>query len=164
MHLDQPVTSRSIPAGGYNSAPRGMAPPLPARVPPPVRISNNQQRAYDQVQHQSYPDSTTYRGAEGYGGYRDVTHHYDEDEEGEAVGGFQGEEDHGEGEEEEEDEEAQEQEPEPEYEQEGYYHGGEPVEYEEQGYNAHNAHSYGGYGAGQMVEEGEGEYDGGYRY
>jgi len=140
-----------------------MAPPLPARAPPPVRISNNQQRPYDQVQHQSYPDGTTYHGAEDYGGYRDVTHHYDEDDE-QVEGGFHGEEDHGE--EEGEDEEAQEHEQELEDEQEHDYHGGEPVEYdeEEQGYNAHNAHHYGGYEAGQMVEEGEEEYDGGYGY
>jgi len=163
---NQPATNRSIPAGDYNSAPRGMAPPLPARAPP-VRISNNQQRPYDQVQHESYADSTTYRGAGDYGDHRDVTHHYDE-EEGEAVGGFHGEEDHGEGEG--EDEEPQEQEPEPEDEQEEDYHGSEPVEYdgEEQGYNAHQAHNYGGYEADQMDEEGEGEgedeYDGGYSY
>ena len=143
-----------------------MAPPLPARAPP-VRISNNQQRSYDQVQHQSYPDSTTYHGA-GHGGYRDVTHHYDE-EEGEAVGGFHGEEDHGEGEGEDENEDAQEQEPEPEYEQEEGYHGAEPVEYaeEEYGYNAHHAHNYGGYEADQVDEEdeeGEDEYGGGYGY
>jgi hypothetical protein len=174
-----------------------MAPPLPARAParapplparaPPVRISNNQRRPYDQVQHQSYPDSTTHRGAGGYGDYRDVTNHYDEDGEGETVGRFQGEEDQGDGA-----YEAQEQEQEPEDEPEENHHGGEPVEYnynahnygaydgtgqveEEQGYNAHNygaydgtgqveeeqgynAHNYGAYdGAGQMVEEGEGE-------
>jgi hypothetical protein len=201
LHLDQPATSRSIPAGGYNSAPREMAPPLPARAPPgrynsapapplparaarappgrhnsaprgmapplparapPVRIGNNQQRPYDQAGHQSYPDSTTHRGAGGYGGYRDVAYHYDEDGEGEAVGEFQGEEDQGEGEDEEAEEQA-EPEPEPEDEQEEEYHGGEPVEdyEEEQGYNAHN---YGGYEAGQTVEEGEDEYDGGYSY
>ena len=140
-----------------------MAPPLPARAPPlparapPVRISNNQQRTYDQVQHRSYPDNTAHGGAGGYGGYRDVTHHYDEDEEG----GFHGEDYQGEGE---DDEEVHEQEQEPEYEQEEDYPGGEPVEYdgEEQVYHAHN---HGGYhGAGQMVEEGEDEYDGGYGY
>lgn len=151
--LGQPGTSRSIPGDGYNSAPREMPPPLPASARP-VRISNNQQRPYDQVQYQSYPDNTTYRGAEGYGDYRDATQHYDGDEEGEAVGEFQGEEDQGEGEG--EDEEAQEQEPEPEDEQEEGYTGGEPVEYDE-GYNAYN---YRGYGAGQTVEEGEDEYDG----
>lgn len=151
--LGQPGTSRSIPGDGYNSAPREMPPPLPASARP-VRISNNQQRPYDQVQYQSYPDNTTYRGAEGYGDYRDATQHYDGDEEGEAVGEFQGEEDQGEGEG--EDEEAQEQEPEPEDEQEEGYTGGEPVEYDE-GYNAYN---YRGYGAGQTVEEGEYEYDG----
>jgi len=181
------VTSRSIPADGYNSAPRGIAPPLPARAPsgvrinstqqapreiapplparaPPVRINSNQQGPYGQVQHQSYPDSTTYRGAGGYGDYREVTHHYGEDEEGEVVGGFQGGEYQGRGEE--EDEEAQEQEPEPEeehlQEEEEEYRGGEPVENEEeQGYNAHN---YGNYGADHGVEEGEEEDNGGYGY
>ena len=114
-------------------------------------MSNNQPRSYDQVQYQSYPDSTTYGGAGGYG---EVTHHYDEDEGGEAVGRFQGEEDQGE-----EDEEAQEQE----YEQEEDDAGSEPVEQEEeeQGYNAHN---YRGYGAGQMAEEDDDEYDGGGGY
>lgn len=128
-------------------------PPLPARAQP-VRISNNQQRPYDQAGHQSYPDSTTDREVGGYGYYRDVTNHYNEDEEGEAVGEFQNEEYQGEPEAEEAEE--------PEDEQEEVYHGGEPVEYdeEEQGYNSHQ---YGGYGAGQ-VEEGEGEYDGGYSY
>ena len=150
LHLDQLVglvTNRSIPAGGHDSTSRGMPPPLPARARP-VRISNNYQGSYDQVQHQSYPESAAYRGAEGHGGYRDVGHHYDEDGEEEAVGEFQGEEEQGEG----EYEESQEQEPEPEGEQEEYYH--EPVEYEEQGYNARH---HGGYGAGQMVEEGEDE-------
>jgi len=147
--FNQPATSRSIPAGGYNSAPQEMAPPLPARAPP-VRISNNQQRPYD---HQSYPDSTTHRGAGGYGGHRDVTHHYDEDEEGEEY--------QGEGEGEGEDEEAQE--PEPEDEQGEDYPGEEAVENdeEEQGNNAYN---YEGYGAGQMAEEGQDEYDDGYGY
>lgn len=186
LDLDQPANGRSIPEDGYNSAPREMAPPLPARTPP-IRISNNQEydqvqhqeydpvqhqgygqvqhqeyqvqhQEYDQVQYQSYPDSTTYRGAGGYRGNREVTHHYDGDEEGEAVGGFQGEGGQGMGEE--EVGEAQEQVPEPEDEQEeGYpWTGGEPVENEEgQGYN-----NYRGYGAG--VEEGEGEYDGGYGY
>ncbi len=131
-----------------------MAPALPARAPP-VRISNNQQRSYDQVQYQSYPDSTTYHGAEGHGAYRDVTHHY-EDGQGEAVGGFEGELDQGEG----EDEEAQEQDLDPEVEQEEDYPGGEPVyDEEEQGYNTHDYESY---GAGQAIEEGEDEYDGGY--
>lgn len=145
-----------------------MAPPLPARTPP-VRTSNNQEydqvqhQEYDQVQYQSYPDSTTYRGTGGYRGNREVTHYYDGDEEGEAVGGFQGEEGQGMGEE--EVEEAQEQVPEPEDEQEDGYPraGGESVENEEgQGYYAQD--DYGGYGAGHMVEEGEGEYDGGYGY
>lgn len=138
-----------------------MPPPLPARAPH-ARLSNNQHRSYDQVEHQSYPDSTTYHEAEGYGGYRDVAHHYDEDGEEEAVVGYQEEE----GQEEQEDEEVQEQEQEDEQEEEYQHHypGGEPVEYdgeEEQGYNAHN---YGGYGAGQMVEQNEDEYDDGYGY
>jgi hypothetical protein len=190
LHLDQPTTSRSIPADGYNanSAVGGLlaavaslathprsAPPLPARAPPPVRISHNQQRPHDQVYHQSYPDSTTHGRAGGSGGYRDVTHHYDEDEEGEAVHGFQGEEVQGEGEGEGEDEEAHEHEHEYEHEHEQEdedeedYPGGEPVEYEEEerGYHAHHAHNYGSYEAGQTVEEDEedeDEYDGGYGY
>lgn len=157
MHPDQPATSRSIPAGGYNSA---HPPPLPPRARP-VRISNNQQRPYDQVQYQSYPDSTTHRGAGVNGDYRDGTHHYGEDEEGETVGGFQGEEDQGEGEAEEAHWHEPEPEPEPEDEQEEDYPGGGPVQYdeEEQGYNTHY---YGGYEAGQTVEEGEYEYDDGY--
>ena len=131
-------------------------PPLPARAQP-VRISNNQQRPYDQAGHQSYPDSTTHRGVGDYGGYRDVTNHYNEDEEGEAAGEFQSEEYQGEPEAEE-----------PEDEQEEDYHGRGPVEdEEEQGYNSHH---YGGYRAGHMVEEDEGdgdgeeEYGGGYGY
>jgi hypothetical protein len=187
LHLDQPTTSRSIPADGYNanSAVGGLlaavaslathprsAPPLPARAPPPVRISHNQQRPHDQVYHQSYPDSTTHGRAGGSGGYRDVTHHYDEDEEGEAVHGFQGEEvqEEGEGEDEEahEHEHEYEHEHEQEDEDEEDYPGGEPVEYEEEerGYHAHHAHNYGSYEAGQTVEEDEDEdeYDGGYGY
>ena len=94
LHLDQPVrlvASTSIPADGHNSTSQGVPPPLPARAPP-VRISNNQQRPYDRVQRQSYPD------AEGHGDYRDVAHQYDEDGEEEAEGEFQGDEEHGEGE------------------------------------------------------------------
>ncbi|KAH9994636.1 hypothetical protein BJV77DRAFT_1066635 [Russula vinacea] len=133
---NEPASSRSIPAGGYNTAPREMA--------PPVRISSNQRRPYDQAQGHA---------VRGHGSHRDVTHYDEEDEE------VEGEADQGE----EEDEEVQEHEPEPEPEtfEEEEYQGDEPVEddEEEQGY-AHNDEDY---EAGELVE-GEDDDDGGYGY
>jgi hypothetical protein len=123
--------------GGYNTAPREMA--------PPVRISSNQRSPYDQAQGHA---------VRGHGGHQDVTHYDEEDEEVEGEA-YQGEE---------EDEEVQEHEPEPETFEEEEYAGDEPVEDdEEQGYIAHNDEDY---EAGELAEEGEDEDedDRGYGY
>ena len=143
----RPTTSRSIPAGGYDSVPQQMGPPHGSNY--------NLPRSRGLGQNQPYPENTSYHRALGHGGYRDVAHNYDEDGEEGGVGGFEGHVDQP-------DEEAQEQEPNPEASDEEQENpGGEPGEgdeEEEQGYNAQGGDEYEAGGQGGEYED-EGGYE-----
>ena len=134
-----PTTSRSIPAGGYDSVPQHMGPPHGSDYNLPTSRGLGQ--------NQPYPDSTTYHGALGHGGYRDVAHTYDEEG---GVGGYEGYVHQPE----EGDEEAQEEEAE--YEERE--NPGEDDEEEGQDYNAQGNEDY--EAGGQEEEE---EDTGGYQ-
>ena len=137
-----PTTSRSIPAGGYDSVPQHMGPPHGSNYNLPTSRGLGQ--------NQPYPDSTTYHGALGHGGYGGVAHNYDEEGGARGFEGYVHQPEEG-------DEEVEE-EPDPEAEYEERENPGEDNEEEEQGYNAQGNEDY--EAGGQEEEE---EDTGGYQ-